>query len=252
MGGLLALPRRVARVAGRRVVPVPGAARVLGVHLRPGVARRAGEHLVVVRIEMAFRAGPPGVPPGRDREPRVIEPALVERRVGVPVARLARRREPRRPVVRVRRAVVLRLVARDSTRAACPGRRCSCGTNCTPPTGGARPARRTGCGRNSPTTSKTRRCGTTRTPSGSRPRRGSGWSCARSWSGGSRSSRAACPCRRCSCGTPRRPASRARRRAGRRQLWLNVARQFASEARWHDSHVVGKPAAAWFGLVVRS
>ena len=35
------------------------------------------------------------------------------------------------------------------------------------------------------------------------------------------------------------------------QVWLNVPWSHeVSVARWHVSHVVGKPAAAWFGFVV--
>jgi hypothetical protein len=34
--------------------------------------------------------------------------------------------------------------------------------------------------------------------------------------------------------------------------WLRLAlRKVASVGRWHESHVEGNPAAAWFGLVVR-
>ena len=34
--------------------------------------------------------------------------------------------------------------------------------------------------------------------------------------------------------------------------WLTAPRHCESVGLWHDSHAVGKPAAAWFGLVVRS
>ena len=60
---------------------------------------------------MAGRAGITRVLARRDREPRVVERPLAPRRVRRPVARLARRREPRRHVVRIPRRLVLRQVA---------------------------------------------------------------------------------------------------------------------------------------------
>ena len=204
----------MAGVAGGRVVPVPAHPVVMRIGVRAAVAGDAGEDGVARRVRVAGRARVARVAARGDREPRVDEPALAPRGVARLVAAVARRREARGGVVRVRRAVVVGLVTAHA--------------------GGRRPLEDVvlvahGAGDRGVHADQREEAvvvevaafpssgrspgGSCHTSSGSPPRRGSGssWRCSRR--GGSPHSRAASPDRRCSCGTSRTPPSRARRPA---------------------------------------
>jgi len=94
----------MAGVAGSRIVDIAIAAPVILVGLRARVADRAAEHGVVVCRRVALCAR--HVVPARQREPRVRERALLPAGVRGPVARLTRRRESGRRVIGVGRSVV--------------------------------------------------------------------------------------------------------------------------------------------------
>lgn len=117
-----ALAARVTLVTVNAVVDVPFHALMFAVGLRRRVAVRALEHRVIVRVRMTRRAHPVGVAVG-NRELRVLR--VIKRRTGPRrrvVAILARGREKLRlrRMPRVRRVVVIGLVAAD----ACGRERC--------------------------------------------------------------------------------------------------------------------------------
>jgi len=106
------------RVAVRARVDIAGPAAVFFVHLCLAVARQAVEHGVCGRIGVAGRAGSPllRMRAGVDRE---IPPVVIEGRACPRRRRVARGAigwESGRGVVRIRRRVVVREMARDARR----------------------------------------------------------------------------------------------------------------------------------------